>query len=161
MVYIHQLSFYQITSYFNPVLHFRGNWPYICMPFAFKPGQKPTRAAFKHHADPLGVYQPHRVGTMLEYSTGELLTSAINNNSIQPQPLHLHSIYSRWAHTGLRCYLRIKHGCWARGTIQVMTVDNQYSFTGGLGSGIKLWHELVDMKDTYQQGVHWMIYHLT
>ena len=33
-------------------------------------------AAFVHHADPLGVYQPHRVGMILECSTYELLTRA-------------------------------------------------------------------------------------
>ena len=27
-----------------------------------------------HHADPLGVYQPHRVGMMFEWRPGELFT---------------------------------------------------------------------------------------
>ena len=35
-----------------------------------------TRAAFMHHADPEGVYQPHRVGMMHDCSNGELLARA-------------------------------------------------------------------------------------
>ena len=34
------------------------------------------RAAFMHHADLFGVYQTHKIGMMLECSTGELLSSA-------------------------------------------------------------------------------------
>ena len=32
-----------------------------------------TRAAFKHHADPMGVRQPPVIRMMVECSTGELL----------------------------------------------------------------------------------------
>ena len=35
------------------------------------------RAAFMHHAYALGVYHPHTVGMILEYSTGELLARAV------------------------------------------------------------------------------------
>ena len=32
-----------------------------------------AETAFMHHAEPSGVYQRHRVGTMLKYSPGELI----------------------------------------------------------------------------------------
>ena len=36
----------------------------------------PVRAAFMHHAEPSGMNQPHRIGTIHECSPGELLARA-------------------------------------------------------------------------------------
>ena len=40
------------------------------------PSELLAGAALAHHADPSGVSQPHRVGMMLEYSSGDLIARA-------------------------------------------------------------------------------------
>ena len=60
-----------------------------------------------HYADPLVVYQPCRVGMMLEYSTGELLTrAAFMHHDDQGHDAFLHHDY--WGHDTLRHHAALK-----------------------------------------------------
>ena len=55
-----------------------------------------VRAAFIHHADPPGVYQPHGVSIVLECSTSELLARAAFKH------------YADQGHTALKYYAVLK-----------------------------------------------------